>query len=152
MSHRFIRFILSFVLVLVLTPTTLHAQYDILVRGARLLDGTGNPWYYADVAVTEDRIVAVGRLEGATARSVLDATGLYLAPGFIDVHTHAANGLTTAELSSAHPLLAQGPGSDVHSRSMVLASMWHSSSPTIPYGDRCWGWRIALRPPTNCNA
>jgi N-acyl-D-aspartate/D-glutamate deacylase len=108
MSHRFIRSILLFVLVVGLAPTALHAQYDILIRGARLLDGTGNPWYYADVAVTEDRIAAVGRLEGATARSVLDARGLYLAPGFIDVHTHAANGLTTAELSSAHPLLAQG--------------------------------------------
>jgi N-acyl-D-aspartate/D-glutamate deacylase len=82
--------------------------YDLLVRGGRLLDGSGNPWYYADVAVRGDRIAAVGDLAAATARRVLDARGLYVAPGFIDVHSHAGPGLATAELSGAVPLLAQG--------------------------------------------
>lgn len=83
-------------------------QYDLLIRGGRVLDGSGNPWYYADVAVSGDRIVAVGRLGAAAARRVIDARGLYLAPGFIDPHSHAAEGLAIAELSGAEALLAQG--------------------------------------------
>jgi N-acyl-D-amino-acid deacylase len=82
--------------------------YDLLIKGGRLLDGSGNPWYYADVAVRGDRIVAVGDLAGAQARRVIDARGLYVAPGFIDDHSHAGPGLATPELSGARPLLAQG--------------------------------------------
>lgn len=61
------------------------AQYDILIRGGRVVDGTGNPWFQADVAITGDRIAAIGKLEGKTARRVIDARGLYVAPGFIDM-------------------------------------------------------------------
>jgi len=89
-------------------PPAPQQQYDLLITNGRLLDGTGSPWYYADVAITGDRIVAVGRLDGASAQRVIDARGLYVAPGFIDVHTHAASGLVRAELSHARPLLAQG--------------------------------------------
>lgn len=87
------------------------ASYDVLVQNGRVLDGAGNPWYRADVAVREGRIVAVarpGRLGGARANVVLDATGLYVAPGFIDVHSHAAEGLGREELKQARPILAQG--------------------------------------------
>jgi N-acyl-D-aspartate/D-glutamate deacylase len=89
-------------------PAVAQQRYDILIKGGRLLDGTGNPWYYADVAIRGDRIVAVGTLDGAQAERVIDATGLYVAPGFIDVHTHAGSGLVREELSHAQPLLAQG--------------------------------------------
>ncbi|KPJ97906.1 MAG: hypothetical protein AMS20_16660, partial [Gemmatimonas sp. SG8_28] len=85
-----------------------HAQYDVIIRGARMLDGMGNPWRYADVAVTGETIAAVGDLSNSTAQRVIDASGLYLAPGFIDVHTHDGPGLATPELSHARPLLAQG--------------------------------------------
>ncbi|CAN5816575.1 amidohydrolase family protein [soil metagenome] len=83
-------------------------SYDLIVRNGRVLDGTGNPWIYTNIAVSGDRIVAIGRLEGATARRVIDATDLYVAPGFIDVHSHAATGLVKRDLSAAQPLLAQG--------------------------------------------
>ena len=83
-------------------------EYDVLIRGGRVLDGTGIPWVRADVAVRDDRIAAVGDLAGATAREVIDAAGLYVAPGFIDVHSHAGSGLTDDTLSAAEPLLAQG--------------------------------------------
>jgi len=85
-----------------------QAQYDVIIRGARLLDGAGNPWRYADVALTGDRIAAVGDLSGASAARTVDARGLYVAPGFIDVHTHLGPGLATEELSPAHPQLAEG--------------------------------------------
>ena len=84
------------------------AEFDILIRNGRVIDGTGNPWQPTDIGITGNRITAMGRLTGATARKVLDAGGLVVAPGFIDPHTHAAGGLATEELSHAWPLLTQG--------------------------------------------
>jgi len=83
-------------------------SHDLILRGGRILDGSGNPWRRADVAVTGDRITAVGDLRGHRARRELDVSGLYVAPGFIDVHSHAGTGLVRRELSGARPLLAQG--------------------------------------------
>jgi N-acyl-D-amino-acid deacylase len=68
------------------------ASYDLIVRNGRVLDGTGNPWFPADVAVRDGRIVAVGRLGTAPAATVIDATGKYVTPGFIDIHSHADDG------------------------------------------------------------
>ena len=67
----------------------LHAaDYDILIRNAHVIDGSGNPWFRADVGVSDGRIAAIGRLEGRTGYRTIDANGRALAPGFIDVHTH----------------------------------------------------------------
>jgi N-acyl-D-amino-acid deacylase len=57
---------------------------DLLLAGGRVVDGTGAPWFAADVCVAGDRIAAVGRLDTATARRRIDATGLVVAPGFLD--------------------------------------------------------------------
>jgi len=98
------------ILVGVAVPSTAATQesYDLILRNGRVLDGSGNPWVRADVAIRGDRIAAVGDLEGARAARELDVSGLYVAPGFIDVHSHAGPGLTTPGLSPAGPLLAQG--------------------------------------------
>ena len=65
------------------------AQYDVLIRGGHVVDGSGNPWVGADVAIKGGKIVAVGRLSGASASRVIDASGRIVAPGFIDLHTHS---------------------------------------------------------------
>jgi N-acyl-D-amino-acid deacylase len=64
------------------------ADYDVLIRHARVVDGSGNASFAADVAVKYGRIVAVKQLTGATATRTIDAAGRVVAPGFIDVHTH----------------------------------------------------------------
>src|ERR1044071_4810997 len=68
-------------------------SYDVIIRGGRIVDGTGNPWTTGDVAIKGGRIAAVGSLRGATAPRVVDATGLVVAPGFIDLHTHSDTSL-----------------------------------------------------------
>lgn len=65
-------------------------EYDVVIRHGRVADGTGNPLFFADVAVKDGRIAVVGRVPGTGATEV-DATGQVVAPGFIDVHTHAEN-------------------------------------------------------------
>jgi N-acyl-D-amino-acid deacylase len=67
---------------------TLTEQPDLIIRNARIYDGTGGPAVSGDIAVGQDRIVAVGDLSRLTAGSEIDAAGRALAPGFIDVHTH----------------------------------------------------------------
>jgi N-acyl-D-amino-acid deacylase len=64
------------------------ADYDLVIRNARIVDGTGNPWYRADVAIRAGKIAAIGSLAGAQAVRVVDARERVVAPGFIDVHTH----------------------------------------------------------------
>ncbi|MGH9592005.1 MAG: N-acyl-D-amino-acid deacylase family protein, partial [Bryobacteraceae bacterium] len=60
-------------------------EYDVLIRNGHIVDGTGNSWYAADLAIRGDRIVAIGNLAAAQARRVIDAKGLVVAPGFIDM-------------------------------------------------------------------
>ena len=61
------------------------AAYDVLIRNGRIIDGSGNPWVSGDVAVRGDRIVAIGRFPNAQAKRVIDASGLVVSPGFIDM-------------------------------------------------------------------
>ena len=67
------------------------ADYDVLIRNARIIDGSGNPWFRGDVAVKAGRIAAIGSLAGKTADRVIDAQNRVVTPGFIDVHTHIEN-------------------------------------------------------------
>jgi len=63
-------------------------SYSVVIKGGKIVDGSGNPWYMGDVAVDGDRIAKVGELGKYDAGKVIDAAGLLVTPGFIDVHTH----------------------------------------------------------------
>ena len=66
---------------------------DLVIRNAHVIDGAGNPWFLDDVAVAGDTIVAIGRALPIKAQREIDGAGLVLAPGFIDIHTHARRGI-----------------------------------------------------------
>ncbi len=70
-----------------------ETPYDVLIRGGTLYDGSGGPPRRADVAIRGDRIVAIGTLPGAAARSIIDANGLAVAPGFINMLSHSETSL-----------------------------------------------------------
>jgi N-acyl-D-amino-acid deacylase len=61
---------------------------DILIKNGKIIDGAGNSWYYGDVAVKDGRILKVGKFQNITAAKIIDAKGMIVCPGFIDVHTH----------------------------------------------------------------
>src|SRR5438093_10043150 len=67
--------------------------YDLLIRNARIVDGTGSPWYRGEIALRGDAIARIApRIDGAATRTI-DAGGHVVAPGFIDIHTHARRGI-----------------------------------------------------------
>ena len=75
-------------LLLLSVPAGLQAQadaFDLVIRHGRIIDGTGSPWYAGDVGIRGGRIAAIGMLEGAAARRTVDAAGMVVAPGFIDM-------------------------------------------------------------------
>ena len=77
-------------------------SFDVLITGGRIVDGTGNPWFIADIGISGDTIAAVGRLDGSSAKMRIDAAGFVVAPGFIDIHSHATRfAVETPALESA---------------------------------------------------
>jgi dihydroorotase/N-acyl-D-amino-acid deacylase len=74
--------------------------YELLIVNGRIVDGTGNAWFYGDVAIAGDRIVRItppGGLSGATSTTTIDATGLVVAPGFIDIQSHSRSQFLTGD-------------------------------------------------------
>ena len=86
--------------------------YDLIIRGGRIVDGTGNPWSRGDLAIRGDRIAAVGRVPAdAEARRTIDADGLIVAPGFVDIHSHSDR--TLLRDGQAQSKLRQGVTTEV---------------------------------------
>ena len=97
----------SVTLLALLLPSFGNSQdYDLIIRGGKVVDGSGNPWYNADIAIKNDRIAEIGQLSNHEAKRVIDAHGLVVAPGFIDPHTHALRGIF--EVPNAESALLQG--------------------------------------------
>ena len=91
-------------------PGVRAARFDMVITNARVMDGMGNPWVRAEVGIIGDRIAAIdapGKLDGEAGRTI-DARDQVLAPGFIDVHSHAGETLANDTLRPATPMIAQG--------------------------------------------
>ncbi len=107
--------LIAVLLIALLSPAVQSQQddgqpFDILLTGGQVYDGSGNPWFYADVGIRGDRIAAVGDLSDATARRRIDVSGKAVAPGFIDIHSHADGPLYEDEgLRSDEPKRRSAP-------------------------------------------
>jgi|TARA_B110000438_G_scaffold201982_1_gene193527 dihydroorotase/N-acyl-D-amino-acid deacylase len=80
--------------------------YDIIISNGRVVDGSGNPWFLADIGIKDDRIVKIGNLDEENADQIINANGLVVTPGFIDPHTHALRGIF--DVPGAESALLQG--------------------------------------------
>jgi len=103
MHYMIIAFSVLIVL-LALCPAPSHAEtFDVLLRGGSIMDGSGMPAVRADLAIRDGRIAVIGLIEGGTATTVIDATGLIITPGFIDLHSHADGSKASGGLRSRDP-------------------------------------------------
>ena len=80
---------------------------DLVIKGGRIVDGSGAPWYVADVGIRDGKIVKIGRVETAPEETVIDAAGLIVAPGFIDMMGQTATPMMD-DPKTAMNLLMQG--------------------------------------------
>ena len=85
------KIILSFILLLNLLLASAQ-EADVVIKNGKIMDGTGNGWQYKDLAIVKNKIVAIGQLQHWKAKKEIDAKGLIVAPGFIDVHAHIEGG------------------------------------------------------------
>lgn len=107
-AFRFISAVALCAFGLAAAPLPQTPAYDLVLKGGKVLDGAGNPWFYGDVAIKAGRIAAIGSLGNATAARTIDVTGKVIAPGFIDLHSHGDGGLASMALRHAPNVVAQG--------------------------------------------
>ncbi len=102
---------------LLITNCTRFEKFDVVIIGGKIIDGTGNPWKYADIGIKDDKIVKVGKLYDSDAKTKISAEGLYVTPGFIDMHTH-----------SDYSLLVDGTGQSKVRQGVTLEVIGESES------------------------
>lgn len=111
MPKHVLVFLISVILVIFFAgPGCVRAErdFDILIINGRIVDGTSNPWIRGDIGIISDTITAIGNLSDKTAKRVIDAQGLIVCPGFIDVHTHCDRGLGIPDTTSNLNYVTQG--------------------------------------------
>jgi N-acyl-D-amino-acid deacylase len=99
--------LVGLLLALAFSPTHSAEPFDIVITGGRIVDGTGAPWYVADVGVRDGRIARIGRIDSADGKQTIDAQGLVVAPGFIDMMGQTATPMLE-DPKTAINLLTQG--------------------------------------------
>ena len=97
------------------------ALYEIVIHGGRVIDGTGNPWIVADLAVKNGKIAAVGKINPTSGTRAIAAKGRMVAPGFIDLHTHSDQPLVAD--GNAESKVRQGVTLDVIGESQTVAPL-----------------------------
>src|SRR5262245_7202044 len=84
---------LGFLALPLFTGLLFAQDFDIVIAGAKVIDGSGGPWFYADVAIKGDTIAAIGSFADRRATVRIDGRGAVVAPGFIDIHSHGRRGI-----------------------------------------------------------
>ncbi|MDA0588329.1 MAG: serine hydrolase [Planctomycetota bacterium] len=125
--------LLAFALLTLSLSARADDTYDVVVRGGRIVDGTGAPWYIGDIGIRDGKIVRIGRLADAAAGRVIDATGLVVAPGFIDMMGQTATPMLE-DPATAMNLLTQGI-------TTINAGEGASAAPLDDEGERRYGWK-----------
>jgi N-acyl-D-amino-acid deacylase len=109
--------------------------FDVIIKGGRIIDGTGNPWYRADVGVREGRIARISPIPLKGAERILDASGLLVCPGFVNLHSHSDS--TILSHNNAENCLAMGLVTE------LVGSCGSSVAPiTEEYRDKVESWSL----------
>src|SRR5499433_468171 len=96
-------------------------DYDVVIANGRIVDGSGNPWFYGNVAIKNGRIAEIGRFDPGLGKRVIDAKGMVVAPGFIDLHTHTDNAILAD--GNGESKVRQGVTIDVIGESVTVAPL-----------------------------
>ncbi|MCC9640785.1 serine hydrolase [Rhodopirellula sp. JC740] len=107
--------------------------YDLVLRGGKVIDGTGTPWYRADVAIRDGKIVEIGRIGADRAKQSIDVDGLIVAPGFIDMMGQTATPMLRDQRSAIN-LLTQGI-------TTINAGEGYSAAPVSDHDAKSLGWK-----------
>ena len=97
------------------------AQFDIVIHGGRLIDGTGNPWFYGDLAIKDGKIAHIGKIPAQAAVRTISAKGYVVTPGFIDMHTHSDQPVIAD--GNAESKVRQGVTLDIIGESQTVAPL-----------------------------
>src|SRR5947208_6301752 len=97
------------------------AEFDIVINGGRLIDGTGNPWFYGDIAIKDGKIADVGKIRPDHGARAIAAKGRIVSPGYIDMHTHSDQPLIAD--GNAESKVRQGVTFDIIGESQTVAPL-----------------------------
>ena len=100
----------------------IKSEFDILIRNGSIVDGAGNPWFKADIGIRDGKILKVGNLASSTGKKIIDARGLVVSPGFIDIHNHSDSALLINP--KAESMIRQGV------TTMLIGNCGKSASPS----------------------